>query len=195
MVELDPIRRRRWDGFSYRDPKVDLINLGKLQARIAKATGISPTVADLRTRDLRQYLEWRQAALFCYLIATASGIPSLAYTVHEDEDFDSLACWIADDTKHYALIQLKEVVPEDRNPLSSVEAELAKLAKYVTSEETVIAVHVNRTGRIDFTSLALPKINCREVWLYGALSPDQQLWFLYGNLLHEPRFHEIAYPT
>jgi len=195
MTNLDAIRRRRWDTLSYRDPKVDLINLGKLQARLAKEHGISPTVANLRDRDLRQYLEWRQAALFCYLVATASGIPSLAYTVHEDEDFDCLACWIDKDTKHYAPIQLKEVVPQTLNPRSTLEAELAKLAKYSTSDQTVVAIHVNRGGRLEFTSLVAPTVSCREIWLYGALSPDQQLWFLYGNLLKAPHFYEIAYPT
>ena len=191
----DWIKRRKWESLSFRDAKTDLINLGKLQARVAQSTGISPQVADLRTRELRHYLQWRQAALFCYLVQAMSGKPSMGYAVVEDEDYDALACWIDGDTKHYAPIQLKEVVPETTNPAASLEVELSKLAKYPTSTETVVAVHVNRAGRIEFSSLRPPKANVREVWLFGALSPDQKSWFLFGDLMNQPRFYEATYPT
>jgi hypothetical protein len=191
----DPIKLRKWDALSFRDAKTDLINLGKLQTRLAQSHGISPEVANLRERDLRQYLQWRQAALFCYLVQAATGKASLAYTVVEDEDYDALACWIDGDTKHYAPIQLKELVPESLNSAASLEAELGKLAKYATSQETVVAVHVNRAGRLEFSSLKPPKARVREIWLFGALSPDQRSWFLYGDLMAQPQFHEATYPT
>ena len=176
----DPIKLRKWDALSFRDAKTDLVNLGKLQARLARRGGASPEIANLRRRDLRQYLQWRQAALFCYLVQVTTGKASLAYTLVEDEDYDALACWVDGDTKHYAPIQLKEIGPESRNPSASVEAELTKLAKYATSQETLVAVHVNRAGRLEFSSLKPPKARVREVWLFGALSEDQRSWFLYG---------------
>lgn len=191
----DPIKLRKWDSLSFRDAKTDLINLGKLQARLAESHETSREVANLRDRDLRQYLQWRQAALFCHLVQATTGRASLAYTVVEDEDYDALACWIDGDTKHYVPIQLKEVVPQSRNPSASLEAELGKLSKYATSRETVVAVHVNRAGRLDFSSLKPPKARVREIWLFGALSADQRSWFLYGDLLGRPQFYEATYPT
>lgn len=131
---------------------------------------------------------------FCYLVQASTG-KGLAYTVVEDEDYDALACWIDGDTKHYAPIQLKEVVPEALNPTASLESELNKLAKYATSQETVVAVHVNRAGRLEFSSLKPPKAQVKEVWLFGALSPDQRSWFLYGDLMNQPHFYEASYPT
>jgi hypothetical protein len=194
-VRPDAIKRRKWDPLSFRDAKTDLVNLGKLQARLARGHGISPEVANLRSRELRQYLQWRQAASFCYLVQAVTEKPSLGYTVVEDEDYDALARWVEDDTKHYAPIQLKEVVPESLNPMSTLASELAKLAKYPVSNETVVAVHVNRAGRLEFSSLKPPKVTVREIWLFGALSADQQSWFLFGDLMSEPRFYEAAYPT
>jgi hypothetical protein len=191
----DAIKRRKWESLSFRDAKTDLINLGKLQARVARSTGISPEVADLRTHELRHYLEWRQAALFGYLVQATSGKPSLGYAVVEDEDYDALACWVEGDTKFYAPIQLKEVVPESTNPAASLELELSKLAKYPTSKETVVAIHVNRVGRIEVSSLKPPTANVREIWLFGALSLDQKSWFLFGDLMNQPRFYEATYPT
>lgn len=190
----DPIKLRKWDALPLRDAKADLINLGKLQARMAESHGISPTVANLRERDLRQYLQWRQAALFCYLVQASTG-KEMAYTVVEDEDYDALACWIDGDTKHYAPIQLKEIVPQALNSTASLESELDKLAKYATSQETVVAVHVNRAGRLEFSSLKPLKAQVREIWLFGALSPDQRSWFLYGDLMNHPQFYEATYPT
>jgi hypothetical protein len=113
----------------------------------------------------------------------------------EDEDYDALACWIDGDTKHYAPIQLKEIVPEALNPSASLEEELSKLAKYATSRETIVAIHVNRAGRLEFSSLKPPKASVREIWLFGALSRDQRSWFLYGDLMGQPHFHEATYPT
>jgi hypothetical protein len=192
----DPIKLRKWDALPFRDAKTDLINLAKLQARLAKSHGITPEVANLRERDLRQYLQWRQAALFCYLVQGATDKPSLAYTVVEDEDYDALACWTDGVTRHYAPIQLKEIVPQSRNPTSSLDAELSKLTKYSTSHETVVAFHVNRAGKLDeFLNLEPPKANVREIWFFGALSPDQRLWFLYGDLMKQPRLYELPYPT
>jgi hypothetical protein len=190
----DPIKLRKWGALSFRDAKTDLINLAKLQARLERSNGISATVANLRERDLRPYLQWRQAALFCYLVQASTAKP-VAYTMVEDEDYDALACWVEADTKHFAPIQLKEIVPETLNPAASLEAKLNKLAKYARSKDTVVAIHVNRAGRLEFSSLKPPNVGVREIWLYGALSPDQRSWFLYGDLLGQPQFYEATYPT
>jgi len=58
-----------------------------------------------------------------------------------------------------------------------------------------VAVHVTRDERLVFDQIRIPdQANVRQVWLFGGASPDQSRWFLYGDLLSEPSFHEFPYP-
>lgn len=185
---------RKWCELEWRDPRIDLINLGKLQTQL-EGGGIRPAVANLRERELRRYLEWRQAALFSYFVSNAVLNVPVAYSMVEDEDYDCLVRWVVDGTYNFAPVQLKEVVPKTLNPNAELNKELAKLEKYAGPSDTIVAVHLNQTGRLEFESIEVPKTGCKEIWIYGSLSASQAVWFLYGNVLHDPWGHEIAYPT
>ncbi len=194
MVTPSKITLRKWQKLHWHDPLTDLVNLGKLQAQL-EGSGVRPTVEDLRERDLRPYLEWRQAALFCYFVGDAVLKTPVAYSLIEDEDYDCVVQWVADGTHHFAPVQLKEVVPKTLNAKAELNVEMEKLGKYVTSSNTVVAIHLNQSGRLEFDSIVAPTTSCAEVWIYGSLTASQSQWFLYGNLLKEPRGYEIAYPT
>jgi hypothetical protein len=194
MKATNRIRLRGWKQLCFRDPRTDLVELAKLQAQMDKG-GTSPVTDDLRVRELRKFLEYRQAALFAYFVGHSVLKTLVAYAVSEAEDYDSVLWWKVADRNHYLAVQLKEVVPEHLNPTADINSELAKLQKYVTSKETVVAVHVNRSGMIDFSGIRKPVACCAEIWLYGTLSADQSVWFLYGDLLNAPHGHEIRYPT
>lgn len=194
MTGLSKLTLRKWRKLPWRDPHTDLYNLGLLQGRLAGA-GISPTVANLRKRDLRKYLEWRQAALFSHFISEAVLKIPVAYSLIEEEDYDCVVHWRKDDVGHFAPVQLKEVVPKSLNPGAELNNELEKLKKYATPTNTVVAIHLNQSSRIEFSSIQTPKTTCPEIWIYGSLTPDQSRWFLYGNILKKPRAHEINYPA
>jgi len=194
MDASNRITIREWKKLHYRDARTDLVNLGRLQGAMDKA-GNAPTLADLRTRELRKYLEFRQAALFTYLVGRFVVKPPLGYAMYEHEDYDSVIRWKEQRRNCYVAVQLKEIVPTHLNPKAEINVELAKLAKYVTSEHTVVAFHLNQSRLLDFSALAKPDTSCKEIWLYGALSSNQSQWFLYGNLLTDtPAFYETNYP-
>jgi hypothetical protein len=194
MKTMDKVAFRKWSKLKWRDPQTDLYNLGRLQAQLAES-GLSPTVADLRKRDLRQYLEWRQAALFSHCISEGVlGVP-VAYCLVEDEDYDCVVRWRVEGTEHFAPVQLKEVVPVDLNPAADLNKELAKLQKYASASNTVVAVHLNQSQRLEFASIKPPKTGCSEVWIYGSASEDQSKWFVYGDILKQPRGYEVSYPA
>jgi len=195
MNRPNEITARRWRSLDWRDPKTDLINLGKIQLQLAESTGITPKVADLRERELRKYLEWRQAALFAYFVSYAVVGEPIAYVLIEDEDYDAVIWRKSGKRNLYTPVQLKEVVPRDLNPKAEVNAELAKLTKYVTSEDTVVAVHLNQSGRFEFHDIKAPDTSCKEIWLYGAQTADQSKWLLYGDILNNPKPYDIRYPT
>jgi hypothetical protein len=189
-MKLDRITRRKWQALKWGDPRTHLIELGKLQSRMLNAT------VDVlrRDRELKWAVEQRQAALFAYFISSALQTP-IAYAMSEDEDYDCVLCRKVDGKTGYTPVQIKEIIPSHLDPKASIETELAKLSKYRTSHHTVAAVHVNRSGCFDYSSVQKPETSFAEIWLYASLTSDQSLWALYGDLLHEPRGFEIPWPT
>jgi hypothetical protein len=140
-------------------------------------------------------LERKQAALFAHLVSRAILKGPIGYAMVEEEDYDCVLCWKADGKKHYSRVQLKEIVPPHINPNATVESELAKLVKYSTSRQTIVAVHVNREGPLVWSAISGPTTSMAEIWLYAALTTSQSHWFLYGDLLNRPRGFEIPWPT
>lgn len=194
MKPINNITLRKWRTLNWRDPRTDLVQLGKLQARITQE-GNPSTLEDLRNHDLEKYLEFRQAALFAYFIGHSVLRTPIAYAVYEAEDYDCVLWWKCNRGNRYTPVQLKEVVPTRVNPHSTVNSELSKLRKYAASSDTVAAFHVNQSGQLDFSKLQTPNTGCREIWLYTSISADQSKWLLYGDLLHNPRDYEIDFPT
>lgn len=156
---------------------------------------MSPTLSDLRNHEFKPHLEGRQAALFAYFVGKLVVKAPVEYAMYEDGDYDCVFRWREQDRNCYQAVQLKEVVPTHLNPKAEIRFELAKLAKYARSENTVVAFHLNQTGPLDFSHLSRPDIAFSGLWFYGALSPNQSRWLLYGDLLKEPIAHEIDYPT
>lgn len=195
MNRPDRIKVRKWRALSWRDPKSDLISLGKIQSQLARSTGVSPTVMDLRTRKLRKYLEWRQAALFAYFVSAAITKEPIAYVLEEDEDYDAVICRKDGNKTLCTPVQLQEIVPKSLDPQAELNAELLKLEKYPTSSDTVVAVHLNQSNRLEYSAIAAPKTSCKEICIYGALSANQYHWLLFGDILNNPAAYEVDYPT
>lgn len=198
MKPVDRITHRKWRALDWRDPRTDLVNLGLLQGRLVQQ-GINPTTDDLRTREFKKYLELKQAALFAYFISHSVIKVPIAYAMCEAEDYDCVVWWKVDGTasgkSRYAPVQLKEIVPPEINPSASIESELTKLKKYATSDHTIVAVHINQTGYVEYSSIQKPQTSVAEVWLYASMTANQSDWFLYGDLLHSPRGFDISWPT
>jgi hypothetical protein len=194
MKPVDRATRSIWRSLNWRDPRTDLVELGKIQGRFVKK-GHQPEVDNLRNHELRQYLEQRQAALFAHFVSEAILKAPIAYAMNETEDYDCVLWWKIEKHSFYTPVQLKEIVPPHLNSKTSINSELSKLSKYATASETIAAFHVNQSGHLDFSGIDVPKTGFSEVWLYGSLSADQAKWFLYGNILDNPKGYEVAWPT
>jgi len=192
-VTLKQMRIKEWNKLEFHDSRKVLVNLHELQERVA-SSNLPPELKNLRSRELKKYLEGRQAALFCYGISAAVINTKIYHALSEASDYDCIARWIDNEAQSFTPIQLKELVPEALNSKTTLAKELEKLNKYASSEDLVIALHVNRAGRLDFSEIQIPELKVAEVWLYGGLSPDQSRWFLFGNMLKDPQYYEFSYP-
>jgi hypothetical protein len=189
----EAVRINEWRSLRFSDPEPELIRLREVQLALADYI-IDPKVGALRTNPLNSDRQRREAAIFCYAISHALGI-KIYYAPVERQDYDFVAVWQRDDTQFFAPVQLKELVPAHVNPSASLAALLSGLEKYRNSPDLVVAIHFNRGMRLNFAEVLVPKLALGQVWLYGAISPDQSKWMLYGDLLDQPAYYDIPYPS
>lgn len=199
MRAHDELRMRSWSKLTYFDPDRTLRDLRDVELQIA-GQPIDPNdsnaakVRALRTRPLRKYNEWRQAALFCHGIGGLLGT-TLYFAPGEDEAHDYVTKRLVEDTWTFTPLQLKELVPSTTNPDATLEGILADLTKYTTAADTVVAVYINRRGTTDLNAIKVPRLKLGELWLFWAASEDQSRWQLYGDLLKDPAVQDFGYPA
>ena len=175
---------------AYRDPSVVLRELRSIELAIA-SSGISPQVRHLRTNDLKKVRELRHAALFCYGMSRCIEQP-VYFAPIEAADYDFVATW--GEMKHFAPVQLKELVPEELNETSTVQGLVDRLTKYSSSDLTV-AIFLNRRGQFSPTELCLPRLHIAALWFVFAIAPDQSKWQLVGDFMEAPAATTFAYPS
>jgi len=170
-----------------------LIKLRKLGIEVA-LSDLDPKVKSLRTNTLKRERELREACLFCYGLACRFEQPMNAIPI-EEQDFDFVASWVVDGTRHLAPIQIKELVPEHVNAKITLQEIVDSLLKYDASEELTVAIHLNRAVPFNPGALIMPSLKLAGLWAFGATTPDQSRWLLYGNMLEEPSVSYFDYPT
>ncbi len=140
----------------------------------------------MRTNELKAHRELRSAARFCVGMSELRG--TTVYVGRgESQDYDFVAAWVEGDTSNFARVQLKEVVPPDLNPESSLNALLESLVgKYTDSQQLVLAVHLNRPMHFDPSAVRVPALGLASIWVFGSISPDDSEWALWGNFVSPP---------
>jgi hypothetical protein len=186
-------RTRAFQQLEYRDPRPFLVGLRELEPRVATST-LPKKVKNLRTNSLKWSRELREGALFCYGMSQRIG-QTVFLSPSEAQDHDFVASWVVSDTQHLAPVQLKEVVPHDLNPSTSVQRVVDALEKYTDSADLTVAIHLNQRAHFDPTTLIIPPLKIAALWVFGAISPDQAQWGLWGNFLETPSGTRFEYPT
>ena len=186
------MRINEWRKLKFFDPGTVLPQLRVIQLQIANST-LEEKVKNLRTQALKQHRQGWEAAIFCYGMGKMLGV-QIYVTPYETSDYDAVAVRGEGDTQYFTPIQIKEVVPKYLNPGTDINKEIAKLTRYPVSNNTVVAIHVARAGRLDLSLIKVPRLNIGSLWLFGASAPDQSKWFIAGDLLDNPRIFEFEYP-
>ncbi len=185
-------RINEWSKLKYVDPTMMLPQLRMIQRQVA-TSALKDNIKNLRTQQLKQYREGWEATLFCYGMSKKLGVP-IYVALYEASDYDVVAMRIENDTQFFTPIQIKEVVPEELNPYTSINKVIAKLSRYPASQDTVFVIHVNRTGRLDLALIKVPRLDIASLWLLCASSPDKSKWLVAGDLLDKPSIIEFDYP-
>jgi hypothetical protein len=92
-------------------------------------------------------------------------------------------------------VQLKEVVPKALNPTATINGTLAGLSRYGPMGAPLLPCSSTDEGTLVSRRCPVRAFKCGGIWLFGAASPDQQRWYLYGNLLSNPRLYNYEYPA
>jgi hypothetical protein len=177
----------------YRDPRSFLVRLRQFELELS-ASATPKRVRNLRTNRLKPERELREAAIFCYLVGQRMGT-TVSLAPGENQDYDFVATWSGEDQMCFAPVQLKELPPEATSPGATLQAIVSGLSQYTSSGELVVAIHLNRAISLTPSTLAVPPLRIAELWAFGATTPDQNTWALWGDLLRSPSVSFHAYPT
>lgn len=184
----------RWRSLTpYYDPAEILRRLRAAEREMApRLRDADKDVRALRTPELNKYREWRDAALFLYGMGVAHGT-TFEYATEATGDYDFVARWTEGTTRHFCPVQLKELVPADRNPGATLDGLLQKLRKYGPTQ-TVLAIRLNRTGQVKLDR-AWPAVPFAQLWFFWASSPARDRWSIHGDALRQAGTLEFDYPT
>ena len=190
---MDRGRLREISKLDFREPGPFLVGLREIEGRVAGST-LPDSVRELRTNSLKTWREARQAALFCHGLGKRLGA-TVSFAREETRDHDFIAQALVDGVPHVVPVQLKEVVPTELNPDSTLEGTLGALTKYADAHELTVAIHLNRCVRFDPVRLELPALGIGAVWVFGTLTEDQSEWGLWGDFMQEPFGTRFSYQT
>lgn len=176
------IRLRSFSNLKYGDPKGFLTALHPLDVAVSWSS-LSPRVRNLRTNSLKAAREHRDAAIFCVGMSQALG-SEVRFAPGEKQDYDFVATWADPQTQHFAPVQLKELVTAELNPETALSSLLEKLTKYTDSDDLTVVIKLNRPDRFEPSQVKIPSgLSLGGIWIFGAITPDQSKWGLWGDFM------------
>ena len=190
---MDRTSLRHLQTLNYHDPEPFLVRLRAIEVEVSRSD-LPYKVRSLRTNELKAMRELREAAIFCYGIGKRIG-QTVYLAADESQDYDFIASWVVGDIKHFAPVQLKEIVPTTLNPNASLAGVVAGLAKYSDSKDLSVVIHLNQETCFDPATLVVPSLNIAALWVFAAITPDQTSWGIWGNFLEEPEGTRFEYPV
>ena len=174
--------------YDYYDPKIILPRLQKIRLDLQQSE-TPEKIRNLRTNTLKGEREAWDTAVFCYLLAKTIGM-DISFSKVEASNYDSIFRWHDGSSPCYAPVQMKELVPEHTNPTASLETIIQGIKKYGVSPSLIIGIKLNRKMQINLASIHFSGLSVGEVWCFGATTPDETKWSLFGDFLSEVNQYE-----
>lgn len=181
-VDLDRVEIRRLSRLRFIDPERVIPELNELSWRLAGRLDIPRSVRNLRTQSLKRARELWTACIFAHGMSQI--LRTKVFVADDDSaDYDFVCYWVSCDTGNICPVQLKEVVPAELNENCSIQTIVDDIAKKRRYQRRSVAIKLTREGNFNPTSLDLSKLEVESLWVFGAISPDQTEWAIWGDLL------------
>lgn len=191
---MEAIRLREVARRDYRDPVPFLRRLRYIEHRLL-AESLDTEVRSLRTNRLKEWKEARLGALFCHGISERTG-RKVYLSKGEFEDADFVGMWFDGDVQNFAPVQIKELVPEERNDRATLEALVQGLSMYRGRKDLTVLIHLNRRLHFRPESLVLPpNLPIAALWVLACIDPTHSEWAIWGDFLEQPEGTRFAYPA
>ncbi|MBC7917606.1 MAG: hypothetical protein H7Y28_07345 [Rhodoferax sp.] len=191
---MDAIRLREASRRDYRDPVPFLRRLRVIEHRLL-GEPVDPQVRSLRTNKLKEWREARLGALFCHGMSERTG-RKVFLSKGEFEDADFVGTWCDGDVQHFAPVQIKELVPEERNAQITLDTLVQGLSMYSGRKDLTVLIHLNRRTHFEPESLVLPpQLPIAALWILACTDSAQSEWAIWGNFLEQAEGTRFAYPT
>ena len=113
------------------------------------------------------------ATHFGYAYAFVKNIHPLWVLTRECQDYDAVFKWVENGIMQRVPVQLKTLPPI--NPNETVDRLLKKAKKY-SGDDLFLVLHMNRSEH--FTTIAVPPLQVRQLWLWGWSKPDHSEIYL-----------------
>jgi hypothetical protein len=187
------MRLRQWMKLDYVRPDKFLEGLKDME-QLPGFQALPQKIKNLRTNALKETLERRQAALFCYGLGQITGTEfGIAHA--EESDYDFVMAYHDSGNLCFSPLQMKEFVPETVNPTAELQKELDKLQKYSNSEDLVVAIHLNRRFRFDLSAYDFSNLSIKDLWFFGRAEAEGNQWVIMGNMMQpEPKARYFTAP-
>lgn len=193
---IDNIRLRVFKSHEWFDPKQVLINLRYVETNLL-SPDMDEKVRRLRTNELKELRELRDAAIFAYGLQTQIlKVPVVIANV-ERSDYDFVVWWVKEENEYFYPVQLKELPPGDLNTTASLDGiyNIVVEKKYSGADDLAVAIRINKNMTLKCGPWEKDKRpHVRELWLFGNTSPDQSKWYICGDILKKPLLYEFMYP-
>jgi hypothetical protein len=193
---VDDILTREWSKLTYFDPRTTLPRMRKAEELIARhGSHLPQRMRELRTNKTKRFRELRDAAIFCYGISTCVVKVPVYYANYESQDFDVMTRFLKDELDNYAPLQLKELPPEELNPVATIQGIYQSLAARPSLQRTVVAIKLNQREEV-IERLPRPKFRVGGLWFFGKTAYGVNSWCLFGDCMDSsPTVMHFEYPA
>ena len=191
---MEAIRSREAARRHYRDPVPFLRRLRVIERRL-RGEPVDDQVKSLRTNKLKEWREARFGALFCHGMSELMG-RKVFFAKGEFEDADFVGKWFDDGVQHFAPVQNKELVSEERNARITLNMLMHGLSMYSGRKDLTVLIHLNRRTHFEPESLVLPpQLPIAALWVLACTDPTHFEWAIWGNFLEQAEGSRFAYPA
>ncbi|MBI4623465.1 MAG: hypothetical protein HY736_09650 [Verrucomicrobia bacterium] len=132
-----------------------------------------------------------QAVIFGYAFAFVRNIHPLWVLARENQDYDAVFKWMENGIVQRVPVQLK-MLPA-MNPKETIDGLLEKAKKY-SGNDLFLVLFMNRSEF--FTTITVPRLQIRQLWLWGWSKPDHSEIYLARVDLEKPETFRVPFrPT